>query len=167
MKRIIAVALVVSFVAPTGLLAVDGHKAAYFGGTVTTFAGAKDPVEGKLDTSNAEALILTAEDEPFAGQSLRIPYKSIIDLEYGQKAGRRIGTAVATTVLLGPIGLLSLFSKKRKHFVTIGFNDDAGTAQVAVIELGKEIVRTTLPIIETRSGKKIEYQDDEARKSSR
>ena len=167
MKRFIAIALVLSFTAPNVLLAVDSNKAAYFGGTVTVFAGAKDPVEGRLDTSNAEALVLTAEDKPFAGQSLRIPYKSIIDLEYGQKAGRRVGAAVATSVLLGPIGLLSLFSKKRKHFVTIGFNDDAGTAQVAVIELGKDIVPTTLPIIETRSGKKLEYQDDEARKSSR
>ena len=39
--------------------------------------------------------------------------------------------------------------------------------QVAVIELGKDIVRATLPIVETRSGKKIEYQDEEARKSGR
>jgi hypothetical protein len=38
---------------------------------------------------------------------------------------------------------------------------------VAVIELGKDIVRTTLAIVETRSGKQIEYQDEEARKSSR
>ena len=27
-------------------------------------------------------------------------------------------------------------------------------------------VRTTLPIVETRLGKKVEYQDDEARKSA-
>jgi hypothetical protein len=162
-----AIPLVVSFLTPTVLLAVDGNKAAYFGGTVTAFAGAKDPIEGKLDTGNAEALILTAEDKPFAGQTLRIPYKSIIDLEYGQKAGRRVGAAVATSVLLGPIGLLSLLSKKRKHFLTIGFNDEAGTAQVAVIELGKDIVRATLPIVETRSGKKLEYQDEEARKAGR
>jgi hypothetical protein len=162
-----AIPLVVSFLTPTVLLAVDGNKAAYFGGTVTAFAGAKDPIEGKLDTGNAEALILTAEDKPFAGQTLRIPYKSIIDLEYGQKAGRRVAAAVATSVLLGPIGLLSLLSKKRKHFLTIGFNDEAGTAQVAVIELGKDIVRATLPIVETRSGKKLEYQDEEARKAGR
>ena len=38
--------------------------------------------------------------------------------------------------------------------------------QVAVLELGKDIVRATLPIVETRSGKKVEYQDDEARKSA-
>ena len=34
----------------------------------------------------------------------------------------------------------------------------------AVLEIGKDIVRTTLAIMETRSGKKIEYQDEEARK---
>jgi len=40
-------------------------------------------------------------------QTITIPYDRIIDLEYGQKAGRRVGTAVATTVLFGPIGLVS------------------------------------------------------------
>jgi len=60
-----------------------------------------------------------------------------------------------------------LFSKKRKRFLTVGFKDGDGKDQVAVFELGKDIVRTTLPIMETRSGKKIEYQDDEARKSAK
>jgi len=78
-----------------------------------------------------------------------------------------VGAAAATTVLLGPIGLLTLFSKKRKHFLTIGFKDDSGTDQVAVLELGKDIVRTTLPVVETRSGKQVEYQDEEARKAAK
>ena len=95
-----------------------------------------------------------------------ITFKSIADLEYGQKAGRRVGTAVATTVLLGPIGLVSLFSKKRKHYLTIGYKDEAGVDQAAVLELGKDIVRTTLAIVQARSGRQIEYQDDEARKSA-
>src|SRR5687768_15124460 len=86
------------------------------------------------------------------------------DLEYGQKAGRRVGAAVGYTILLGPLGLLTLFSKKRKHYPTIGYTDPAGKDQVAVLELGKDIVRATLPIVETRSGKKIEYQDDEAKR---
>lgn len=38
---------------------------------------------------------------------------------------------------------------------------------MAVFELGKDIVRTALPILETRSGKKIIYQDNEARKSGK
>jgi hypothetical protein len=147
--------------------AVDGKKAAYFGGTAEEFAGAKDPVEGLLDTTNPEALILKAESKPYAGKVFSIPYNKIVDLEYGQKAGRRVGTAVATTVLLGPIGLVSLFSKKRKHYLTIGYKDAADKDQVAVIELGKDIVRITLPIVETRSGKELEYQDEEARKSGK
>ena len=42
-----------------------------------------------------------------------------------------------------------------------------GKEQVAVLELGKAVVRTTLAIVETRSQKTLEYQDDEARKASR
>jgi len=166
MKRIIAALTIVSFVAPSLASAVDSKGAAYFGGTAA-FPDAKNPVEGRLDTKNADALIFTADDKPYKGKTLSIPYASVIDLEYGQKAGRRVGAAAATTVLLGPIGLLTLFSKKRNHYLTVGFKDEAGKDQVAVFELGKDIVRTTLPIVETRSGKKVEYQDDEARKSAK
>ena len=165
MKKGSAVGLRVAWVTP--LLAVDGKKAAYFGGTAAVFAGATDPVEGRLDTTDETQLIMRADKKPFAGRTLEIPYEKILDLEYGQKAGRRVGTAVATTVLLGPIGLLSLFSKKRKHYLTIGYLDEAGKEQVAVIELGKDIVRVTLSIVETRSQKPMEYQDEEARKASR
>jgi hypothetical protein len=166
MKRLVCLALLVSFTLPNVAFALDGKKAAYFGGTVSAFADAKDPVEGRLDTANEEDLILTLE-KPYAGQALRIPYGKIEELEYGQKAGRRVGTAVATTILLGPIGLVSLLSKKRKHFLTIGYKDTSGKDQAVVLELGKDVVRTTLTIVETRSGKQIQYQDDEARKASK
>ena len=67
--------------------------------------------------------------------------------------------------MLGPLGLFTLFSHKRHHYLTIGYKDDADKDQVALLELGKDIVRTTIAIVETRSGKKVTYQDDEARKS--
>jgi hypothetical protein len=168
MRRLTAASLaIVLTVESTALLAVDADKAAYFGGTHAPYAGAKDPIESELNTRMEDALLLRPIKKEFAGQDLRIPYSQILDVEYGQKAGRRVGAAVATTVLLGPIGLLTLFSKKRKHYMTIGYTDQAGKDQVAVIELGKDIVRTTLAVVETRSGKAIEYQDDEARKASR
>lgn len=165
MRSFLACVVVLAVVVET--FATDSKGAAYYGGTMTTFNGAKDPVEGALDTTNEQALVFSATDKAFRGKTFSIPYGRVIDLEYGQKAGRRVGTAVATTVLLGPIGLVALLSKKRKHFLTVGFKDDAGKDQVAVIELGKDIVRTTLPIVETRSGKKVEYQDEEARKSTK
>src|SRR5262245_3262022 len=88
--------------------AVDSKGAAYYGGTVTAFGGAKDPVDGIVDTIKPNLFVFTATDSKFKGTTLLIPYDKIIDLEYGQKAGRRVGAAVATTVLLGPIGLVSL-----------------------------------------------------------
>jgi hypothetical protein len=164
-KRFIASLLLVSFFAPSVLLAVDKDKAAYYGGSVPVFFGAKDPVQGTLNTIDNDALILRAEEKPFAGHELRIPYKAIQDLEYGQKAGRRVGAAIGYTVLLGPLGLLTLFSKKRNHYLTISWTE-GDKEQVAVIEMGKDIVRATLPIVKARSGKEITYQDDEAKKQA-
>jgi hypothetical protein len=166
MKRCVAFLVVFALLTPSVTFAVDAKGASYFGGTAG-FKDAKDPVEGRLDTKDDAALLFIADSKGFKGQTLSIPYSQIIDLEYGQKAGRRVGAAAATTVLLGPIGLLTLFSKKRNHFLTIGFKDADGKDQVAVFELGKDIVRTMLPIVETRSGKKVEYQDEEARKSAK
>ena len=165
--RFAAALLVVIIVSQHAALALGSKDAAYFGGTISTFGNPKDPVEGRLDTSAEDALVFATFEKDLAGKTVNIRYKSISDLEYGQKAGRRVGAAAATTVLLGPIGLLSLFSKKRKHFLTIGFKDEKGKDQVAVLELGKDIVRTTLAIVQTRSGKQVEYQDDEARKSAK
>src|SRR5581483_2937267 len=140
-RTTVAAVLVCVLFAQSVAFAVDSKGATYFGGTAG-FKDAKDPVEGALNTSDETSLIFTASDKPFQGQKLAIPYASVLDLEYGQKAGRRVGAAVATTVLLGPIGLLTLFSKKRKHFLTVGFKDGDGKDQVAVFELGKDIVRT-------------------------
>jgi hypothetical protein len=59
---------------------------------------------------------------------------------------------------------LALFSKKRKHYLTIGFTDADGKQQGAVFELGKDTVRSTLVTLEARSGKQVEYESDEAKK---
>jgi hypothetical protein len=62
---------------------------------------------------------------------------------------------------------LLLFSKKRKHFLTVNYMDEADKQQAVVFELGKDVVRVTLASLEARTGQKIEYQDEEARKSSK
>ncbi len=166
-RRIIATTVLLAFATAYAEAGLSSKKAAYFGGTSPAFAGAKDGVEGRLDTTNSDELIFTAEESPFGGKQVRIPYSDVIDLEYGQKAGRRVGAAVGYTILLGPLGLISLFSKKRKHYLTVGYKGGDGKDQVAIIELGKDLVRSVLPIVETRSGKKIEYQDEEAKKSAK
>jgi hypothetical protein len=149
--RTIIVTLIAAILVPAILLAVDGDKAQYIGGTVS---GLKEKAEAALVTSNETALRFDAKKNG----TVEIPYAQIESLEYGQKAGRRVGVAI----MVSP---LALFSKKRKHYLTIGYKDGAGKEQAAVFELGKDIVRTALAVIQTRSGKDVEYQDDEARKS--
>jgi hypothetical protein len=51
--------------------------------------------------------------------------------------------------------------------VTIGYKTEDGKEQAAVFELGKDVVRTALPVMAAHSGKKIEYQDEEAKKASK
>ena len=85
---------------------------------------------------------------------------------YGQKSGRRVGAAVAGFIFLGPAGLLFLMSKKQDHFLTLGFKDENGKEQVAVFKLNKDAVRLLLPILEARSGKKVEYQNKDAEKKA-
>ena len=169
MKRIISIIICVSFIFNVTVFAgLGSKKAAYQGGTTKDqdFPGSKGAVEGILNTSDEQSLKFTYKLNK-QEKVYSIPYNQIVDLEYGQKAGRRVGAAIATAILLSPIGLFLLFSKKRKHFITIGYKDNDGKDQVAIFELGKDIIRTTLPILETRSGKKITYQDDEAKKSSK
>jgi hypothetical protein len=94
----------------------------------------------------------------YNGGKLAIPYDRINEIEYGQKAGRRIGLAI----VLSPAALLS---KKRRHFLTINYLDGNEKQQAAVFELGKDIVRVTLASIQARTGRKIDFQDEEARKA--
>ena len=77
---------------------------------------------------------------------------------------RRLAGAIGVAIVVSPI---ALFSKKRKHFLTVNYTDDKDKQQALVFELGKDIVRTTLASLEARSGKKVEYQDEEARKSGK
>ena len=157
----VAAALFLQTLAPLAVNASD-DKSTYFGGTVPEFKEAKHPVEGRLQTNDETALQFIYQKD----QMVSIPYAKFIDIEYGQKSGRRVGAAVASTILLGPIGLLFLMSKKQKHYVTIGFKDAADKEQVAVFQVDKDAVRTLLPILEARSGKKVIYQDKGAEKKA-
>lgn len=153
MKRFSALCLILLlFSEVLAWAGLDSHKTMYVGGTVTSI---KEGTEGKSSTVDEKVFVFE-----YQGGKLNIPYERINSLEYGQKAGRRVGLAIAITPL-------ALFSKKRKHFLTVGYLDENDKQQAAVFELGKAVVRVTLATLEARSGRKIEYQDEEARKSGK
>lgn len=147
MKRPLSIVLFVCFCFVGLGAGVDEKKTMYVGGTISSI---KEQTEGVSSTSDEKVFLFDYEKG-----KLQIPYDRIESLEYGQKVGRR-GGIVSRWVI----------TKKRKHFLTISYKDESGQEQAAVLELGKDIVRLTLAALEARSGRKIQYQDEDARKSA-
>jgi len=149
MRSGIALLLVCSLLVETCALAkATGKDVMYVGGTI---ANLPEGAMGDIDTKSEKVLTFVSNKGRF-----EIPYENITSLEYGQKAGRRLGVAVTLT-------LWALLSKKRKHFLTIGFTDANDKPQGVVLEVPKGTVKATITIIEARSGKKVEYESEEAR----
>ena len=130
--------------------AEPGVKAQFMGGTL---AGVSAKSSARLDLTSAEALVFRCRQT-----ELRIPFQKINTLEYGQTVSRRYAAAV----LISPVLLLS---KARKHFVTIEYLDPAGNQQALVFRVEKGDIRWVLASLEARTGRRVEYQDDEARKA--
>src|SRR5512142_3020142 len=104
MKKYIASLLcVVFFCEPMMFAGLGSDKTMYVGGPVTTV---KEGTEGTSSAKDEKVFVFS-----YAGGKLEVPYDRVNDLEYGQKAGRRLGVAIAVT-------WVALFSKKRKHFLT-------------------------------------------------
>jgi hypothetical protein len=140
-------------VLPPLLLAGDlGSRAQYVGGTV---AGLPSKSEGNINTTDEGFLLFRTKHD-----LVRIPYDKINTIEYGQRVNRRYVAAI----LISPVLLLA---KKRKHFLTVGYTDEQGRQQAVVFEVHKGGVRSVLVSLEAKTGRKVEFQDDEARKAGK
>ena len=134
------------------LLAVGAEDAVYRGGSLEI---PSPPVSGRVSAQGEQAFLFR-----YDGGELRIPYDNVNLLEYGQKAGRRLALAIVVSPLF-------LLSKRHRHFLTIGFFDEREQQQAAVFELGKKIVRGTLAGLEARTGRRVDYENEEARTAAR
>jgi hypothetical protein len=65
------------------------------------------------------------------------------------------------------ISPLFLLSKKRQHFLTVGFSDAQGKQQALVFKVDKKKIRSVLVALEARTGLKVQFQDQEARKAGK
>ena len=158
-----AVTLILTLLFGSTIALASSTSAAYVGGTAAEFKGTKKAIDGHLNITDE-----TNFEFAYSGGrgSFKIPYANFIDMEYGQKSGRRVGAAAVSFIFFGPVGLLFLFSKKQQHFLTLGYRDESGKEQVALFKLDKDAVRTVLPILEARSGKKVTYQSKGAEKKA-
>ena len=134
-----------------GCILAQGH-AEYVGGTASRI---ESGTTGAIDVSDAHYFAFYAKKA-----QVRVEYTRIETLEYGQKVDRRLVMAV----IISPIFLLS---KKRQHFLTLGYRDEDGSHQALVFRVDKDRIRATLAALEARTGVRIEFQDEEARKAGK
>src|SRR5579885_2342813 len=111
MKKVsffVVAVLFANAISPALLGGIPSKKAVYRGGTV---AGLAPNTEGAVTTTDEQYFTFA-----YKKGALVIPYERVNFLEYGQKAGRRIGLGIAVSPVL-------LLSKKRRHYLTINFLD--------------------------------------------
>jgi hypothetical protein len=141
------------FILALPLAAVEpGIKAQFVGGTI---GGIAQKTHSRLDLTGADRLLFH-----WGNTELGIAYQKINTVEYGQNVSRRYAAAILISPLL-------LLSKSRKHFVTIGYVDEEGKQQALVFRVEKGDIRSVLASLEARTGRRIEYQDSEARKAGK
>jgi hypothetical protein len=134
------------------LWADDGAPARYVGGTVAAIPSEAD---GRIRTTDELFFEFRSR-----GREHHVPYKDVNLLEYGQNVNRRLALAVVVSPLF-------MLSKARKHYLTVGYTDADGKQQAMVFRIDKGKIRAVLVALEARTGLKVTYQDDEARKAGK
>jgi len=149
MRRPLGALLVFSFLVHA---ANPGEKVRYMGGTV---AGVPSHSPAQIDVRGESSLSLHLRDK-----AISISWSDVNNLEYGLHVDRRYLEAI----LISP---LFLIAKRRSHFLTIGYVDSEGRQQAVVLEVNKGDIRQLLVSLEARTGRRVEFQDEEARKAGK
>jgi hypothetical protein len=134
------------------LWAEDGAPAKYVGGTVAVLSADAD---GRIRTTDDLFLEFRCRN-----RQVHVAYDKVNLLEYGQNVNRRLALAVVVSPLF-------MLSKSRQHFLTVGYADKDGKQQAMVFRVDKKKIRAILVALEARTGLKVQYQDDEARKAGK
>jgi hypothetical protein len=129
---------------------LGGGRLSYVGGTRSDLA---QGWSGVIDSSDDKYMVFVAKRASF-----RVPYDKVNLLEYGQKVNHRYLLAIT-------ISPVFLAAKKRQHFLTIGYQDEEGKQQAILFKVEKNDIRSVLVTLEARTGLRVEYQDDEARRA--
>jgi hypothetical protein len=130
----------------------QGGRAEYIGGTIAQIPSG---CGGTVQAVDEQYFVFYSKNA-----SWRVPYDRINLIEYGQKVDRRYVAAV----LVSPLFLLA---KKKQHFLTVGYSDEESRQQALIFKVDKDDIRAMLVSLEARTGRKVEFQDDDARKGGK
>ncbi len=151
--------------------AVRGHSTLYVSGTTKDLTAGQS---GTFDPTGKNGTILFISKD--GKSTLSIPDADVTAMEYGEHAGRRVGATIALGVTtLGLAALPVLFSKKKRHYLTIYYNTDPklatteraklasdpnATAQgdVVVFEINKNDYANDLQELQAKTGVKVSME---------
>ena len=133
MKRVLAIVLCA--VIPGVMLADNGYKVAYDGGSV---ADLKAGTGMRLSFNSTEIHLFKNKTEV-----TMIPVSAVTEISYGQDVHRRVGAAIGLAVVSLGIGALMALTKSKKHFIGLTW-DDAGKKGGLAIQADKNDYRGLL-----------------------
>jgi hypothetical protein len=104
----------------------------------------------RFDSASKEVQFFKKLDAP---PEFTLKYDAIKSMLYEKTAKPRYAAGL---ILAWPL----LFTKSKKHFLTIQYTDAAGTGQFAIIRLDKGNFREALARAESETGKKVERSEE-------
>ena len=131
-----------------------GYTVRYSGGSFATVKGGQylklfiEPAAIRFN-KNTEEIVL-------------IPAASISEVTSGEEVHRRVGTAIGLAVISLGIGAFMLFSKSKKHYIGLIWDDNGKKGGIAV-QADKNEFRGLLAALEGISGKKAVNTDQPAK----
>lgn len=163
MQRVLLAAAIAVAWLSANTSAVGKDKVLYLGGTVPDFP-VRSAVRITVGAEKIEGTVSTKSDTHFvfdAGRagSVEIRYSAILGLHYGPDAARPTPPGL---VLFAPWDPTEQFTKDVHYVLTIFFRGQSGAEQAVAVELGSDLVRSTLSTLEHRSGKTVAFQNVDA-----
>ncbi len=113
---------------------------------------------GAAEQGNKGKLIIDSKQIRFTKPNgvtdyFSIPADAVTDVFYSRVSGRRIGAAIAVSPFL-------LFSKGRKHYMTLTFDDGKDLVGAVEFKLHKSNYRGVLRTVEQVTGVTMEYEQE-------
>lgn len=96
-----------------------------------------------------------------------IPGDNVTRITGGEYAKRRVGTAVALGILLTPLALFTLFSKKKIENFGIEFTNANGQPDATLIQVKKKNSWGMKALLQSATAKEIEYPEPEPSKKKK
>ncbi len=112
-------------------------------------------------------LSIIFKDEKQSKLNRNIPGEKIERITGGEFAKRRVGLAVALGILVAPLALFTLFSKKKIENFGIEYLNDKNKSDAILIQTGKKESYGMKTLLQSVSDKEVEYPEGEGEKEKK